>query len=166
LSKIDILIRCPKKNDASKIYNLVKNSKVLDLNSEYLYLLQSTHFIDTCSVAICNEEVIGFVSGYRLPNNPNTLFIWQVTVDERFRGNNLAKRLLMNIIKRKENLDLQYINTTVSPSNNSSIRVFEKLATELKTKIISKSFFEKEDFINAHEEETLYEIGPFKLKEK
>jgi L-2,4-diaminobutyric acid acetyltransferase len=72
----------------------------------------------------------------------------------------------MNIIKRKENLDLQYINTTVSPSNNSSIRVFEKLATELKTKIISKSFFEKEDFINAHEEETLYEIGPFKLKEK
>jgi L-2,4-diaminobutyric acid acetyltransferase len=32
--------------------------------------------------------------------------------------------------------------------------------------MISKSFFEKEDFINQHEEEVLYEIGPFKIKEK
>lgn len=63
-------------------------------------------------------------------------------------------------------MDLQFINTTVSPSNNSSIRVFEKLTEELKTKIINKSFFEKEDFNNSHEEEVLYEIGPFKLKEK
>ena len=86
MSKIDISIRYPRKNDASEIYNLVKNSKVLDLNSEYLYLLQSTHFIDTCSVAICDEEVVGFVSGYKLPNNQNTLFIWQVAVDEKFRG--------------------------------------------------------------------------------
>ncbi|XPV70151.1 MAG: diaminobutyrate acetyltransferase [Halarcobacter sp.] len=166
MSKIDILIRNPKKDDGKKIYKLVENSKVLDLNSEYLYLLQSTHFENTCSVAQSGDEIIGFVSGYRLPQKPNTLFIWQVAVDERYRGNNLAKRLLMNIIKRKENLDLQFINTTVSPSNNSSIRVFEKLTEELKTKIINKSFFEKEDFNNSHEEEVLYEIGPFKLKEK
>jgi len=166
LSKIDILIRSPKKEDGKKIYKLVEESKVLDLNSEYLYLLQTTHFENTCSVAIHNDEVIGFVSGYILPQRDDTLFIWQVAVDGRFRGNDLAKKLLMNIIKRKENLNLQYINTTVSPSNSSSIRVFEKLTKELKTKIVNKSFFEKEDFTDAHEEEVLYEIGPFKLKEK
>jgi len=44
--------------------------------------------------------------------------------------------------------------------------VFEKLTEELKTKIVNRSFFEKEDFTNSHEEEVLYEIGPFKLKEK
>jgi len=166
LSEIDILVRSPKKEDGKKIYKLVDNSKVLDLNSEYLYLLQSTHFENTCSVALSGDDVIGFVSGYRLPQRPNTLFIWQVAVDEKFRGNNLAKILLMNIIKRKENIDLEFINTTVSPSNNSSIRVFEKLSKELKTQIVNKSFFEKEDFNNSHEEEVLYEIGPFKLKEK
>ncbi len=166
MSEIDILIRNPKKDDGKKFYKLVENSKVLDLNSEYLYLLQSTHFETTCSVAEHAGEIIGFVSGYRIPQKPNTLFIWQVAVDERYRGNNLAKILLMNILKRKENLDLQFINTTVSPSNKSSIRVFEKLTEELKTKIVNRSFFEKEDFTNSHEEEVLYEIGPFKLKEK
>jgi L-2,4-diaminobutyric acid acetyltransferase len=36
-------IREPEKNDAKQIYDLVKKSKVLDLNSHYLYLLQTTH---------------------------------------------------------------------------------------------------------------------------
>ncbi|RXK12829.1 diaminobutyrate acetyltransferase [Halarcobacter mediterraneus] len=157
----DISIRKPRKQDGKKIHELVKSTKVLDVNSEYLYLLQATHFSNLCSVAICEEEVIGFVSGYMIPNENNTLFIWQVAVDENFRGNDLARRLILDIVQRKE-LNIKFLHTTVSPSNNSSIRVFEKVAKHYETQMTSCEFFTKEDFNNQHEEEVLYKIGPFK----
>ena len=94
-------IREPEKNDAKHIYDLVKKSKVLDLNSQYLYLLQSTHFKNSCSVALFENQIIGFVSGYYLPNENDTLFIWQVAVDENHRGKNLALNLIDNIVSRK-----------------------------------------------------------------
>lgn len=158
--KNEIKISKPSKKQGKKIYELVRSTKVLDVNSEYLYLLQTTHFRDICSVATYEDKVIGFVSGYMIPNEPNTLFIWQVAVDSEFRGNDLARRLIMDIIQRKE-LNVNYLHTTVSPSNNSSIRVFEKVAAYYETKMISETFIEVSDFIDEHEEEVLYKIGPF-----
>lgn len=166
LNELKIILKKPNKKYAIDIYKLVHKSKVLDLNSEYLYLLQSTHFVDTCSIAVIDDTVVGFVSGYLLPEKANTLFIWQVAVDESIRGQGLAKKLIMNILERSDNRDLNYIHTTVSPTNKSSVRVFEKLTKELSTNMISKNFFEKKDFINQHEEEVLYEIGPFSVQEK
>lgn len=161
MGQINILIRKPEKNDANKIYDLVKKSKVLDVNSEYLYLLQTTHFKDTCAVAVHENKVIGFVSGYMLPDNKDTLFIWQVAIDDEYRGNDLARRVILNIIKRDE-IGVNNIYSTVSPSNKASIRVFEKVANELNTQIINSNFFEISDFNNEHEEEVLYKIGPLK----
>lgn len=156
----EIKICKPKRGQASQIYKLVEKTKVLDLNSEYLYLLQTTHFKDVCSVAIYEDKVIGFVSAYMIPTEPNTLFIWQVAVDEAYRGNDLARRLIMEILQRDE-LNVNYLHTTVSPSNKSSIRVFEKVASFYKTEMLNEEFFESSDFLNQHEKEVLYKIGPF-----
>src|SRR5574344_1814685 len=105
-------IREPEKNDAKHIYDLVKKSKVLDLNSQYLYLLQSTHFKNSCSVALFENQIVGFVSGYYLPNENNTLFICKVTVNENHRGKNLALNLIDNINTKK---NIKYLISTVSP---------------------------------------------------
>lgn len=166
MNKIEIKLGKPTKKYSKEIFNIVKRSKLLDVNSEYLYLLQSTHFSNTCSIALCDDKVIGFVSGYVLPKSPNILFIWQVAVDDDFRGNDLARKLILNILKREENINIEYINTTVSPSNLASQNVFKKVSTSLNTNMTSENFFEKNDFNEGHEEEVLYTIGPFKLKEK
>lgn len=158
----EILFSKPLKNNAKDIYNLIKRGGVLDLNSEYLYLLQCTHFSETCSVATFNDEIIGFVSGYLLPNKSDTLFIWQVAVDERFRGQNIAFKTIMNIFNSNENI--KYILSTVSPSNKSSQRVFEKLANHFNTKIENETTFSLEDFLNSHEIEVQYLIGPINNK--
>ena len=160
-----IYIRKPKKEHSKQIFNLVKSCGNLDVNSEYLYLLQTTHFKETCSIAVCEDRVVGFVSGYRLPNMPEVLFIWQVAIDENFRGLGLANKLIANTLKRELNSSITKIHTTVSPDNKASIKMFTKLAEKLNTKIVKKKFFRKEDFINSHEEENLYEIGPLKNKE-
>lgn len=157
----------PKKFHTVEIIKLIKDTQVLDVNSEYLYYLQTTHFKDFCCVAIDEKKnkVIGFVSGYLIPNE-KTLFIWQVAINSDYRGLGLAQRLILKIAKRKSCKNINFIKTTVSPSNSSSIRVFEKVAIELKTKIKKSKFLKKKDFTNAHEDEPMYTIGSFKLKGK
>lgn len=159
-----ILFRKPQKNDAKEIVNLIQSSGTLDLNSEYLYLLQSTHFNETCSVAVYNNEIIGFVSGYLVPNEEEKLFIWQIAVSSKFRGQNLALKIILDIFNRnKSKKVIKYILSTVSPSNKSSQRVFEKVANHLNTKIKNKTLFSIDDFIDSHEEEVQYLIGPIEF---
>lgn len=156
-----ILFRIPQKKDAKRIVDLIKTGGTLDLNSEYLYLLQTTHFNETCCVAVCEDEIIGFVSGYLVPNEEEKLFIWQVAVSSKFRGQNLAKQIIMDIFNRNNlKKQIKYILSTVSPSNKSSQRVFEKVSIDFDTDIKSKTLFSLNDFIDAHEEEVQYLIGP------
>ncbi len=159
-SKIEL--RKPKKEDARKIVNLIKIGGTLDLNSEYLYLLQTTHFQESCCVAVYKDEIVGFVSGYMIPQKNQQLFIWQVAVAKTLRGQNLAMRMIMYIVDK---LNVNYIISTVSPSNHSSIRVFQKIAQSLNTNIDDEVLFKISDFNDAHEEEVQYTIGPFTKKQ-
>lgn len=162
-----ILFRKPQKNDAKEIVNLIKTGGTLDINSEYLYLLQSTHFNETCSVATYEDEIIGFVSGYLVPNEEEKLFIWQVAVSSKFRGQNLAMQIIMDIFNRNNSIkEIKYILSTVSPSNESSQKVFEKIAKHFDTKIENKTLFSLDDFIDAHEIEVQYLIGPITKNNK
>lgn len=155
------LLRKPDKNDSKEIFQLIKSVGTLDLNSQYLYLLQTTHFQNTCSVAIYNEKIVGFVSGYIIPDDKETLFIWQVAVSNEVRGQNLAMKIILDIFnKNNTSNNIKYILSTVSPSNKASQRVFEKIANKLNTKIENKTLFSIDDFFDVHEEEIQYLIGP------
>ncbi|MEA2028473.1 MAG: GNAT family N-acetyltransferase [Campylobacterota bacterium] len=94
-----LVLRKPIKSDAKYIYKLVQDTKILDINSEYLYLLQSTHFANNCIVATIDEKIVGFVSGYIKPNHPDRLFIWQVGVDSDFRGRDIAGKMLKKLLE-------------------------------------------------------------------
>lgn len=155
------LLRKPDKNDSKEIFQLIKSVGTLDLNSQYLYLLQTTHFQNTCSVAIYNKKIVGFVSGYIIPDDKETLFIWQVAISNEVRGQNLAMKIILDIFnKNNTSNNIKYILSTVSPSNKASQRVFEKIANKLNTKIENKTLFSIDDFFDAHEEEIQYLIGP------
>lgn len=155
------LLRKPDKNDSKEIFQLIKSVGTLDLNSQYLYLLQTTHFQNTCSVAIYNKKIVGFVSGYIIPDDKETLFIWQVAVSNEVRGQNLAMKIILDIFnKNNTSNNIKYILSTVSQSNKASQRVFEKIANKLNTKIENKTLFSIDDFFDAHEEEIQYLIGP------
>ncbi|WP_353736691.1 GNAT family N-acetyltransferase [Arcobacter sp.] len=80
----------------------MKSVVTLDLNSQYLYLLQTTHFQNTCSVTIYNEKIVGFFSGYIIPNDKDTLFIWQVAVSNEIRGQNLAMKIILDIFNKNK----------------------------------------------------------------
>lgn len=155
---LNITIRKPIKDDAKNIYNLVKETNVLDVNSEYLYLLQTTHFKDYCCVAFLEDKLVGFVSGYLIPDQQETLFIWQVAVDDAARGQGLAGKMLEELLQRDSAKNVSKIHTTISPSNNASQRLFEKLSQKHGVSFEKETMFEIKDFNNAHEDEVLYKI--------
>lgn len=146
---------------APALYGLVERCKPLDLNSRYCYMLVSTHFRETSVVAESGGEVQGLVSGYLDPNDPETLFVWQVAVDPSLRGQGVALQMLQTLLSRERLKDIRFIETTISPSNIASQKLFRRLAAELKTDMTDHTCFERELFGGeAHEDEVLYRIGP------
>lgn len=148
------IIQHPSIKDGLGIYKLVKKTKVLDVNSSYLYNLIGEHFSQTSLVVKQNNSIVGFVSGYFLPDQPSTLFIWQIGVDESMRGKGLAKKLVKTLLQTHKD-KVKTIHTTVSPSNIPSNKLFDWVAKEYKTTIEHQVFLDKDDFEAGHEEEIL-----------
>lgn len=112
-------------------------------------------------VAGQGADPVGFVSAYRLPAQPDTVFIWQVAVAPEARGQGLALHMLEHLLARPALAGWRWLETTVTPSNAASRRVFETLATRLNARCAERTFFSKEDFQDPHHEpEMLISIGP------
>lgn len=151
--------RLPKVEDAAALWSLIKSAGNLDLNASYAYLLLSSHFAESCVLAYAGDTLVGAVTGYFLPKANDTLFVWQVAVDQQARGRGIALEMLVHLIHR-HGPKIRYIQTTVSPSNQASRRLFEKLSVRLETKIIYGDGFSQALFPDAHEDEPLLTLGP------
>lgn len=145
------------------VHKLICECPPLDTNSMYCNLLQSSHFAETAVAAVLENELVGFISGYRIPQRPETLFVWQVAVGEKARGQGLAGRMLKEILLREQNRDIKRIETTITPDNKASWALFESLARKLDTEISSSVMFDrKQHFADQHDTEMLVKVGPFK----
>ena len=152
----------PEVAHGAAIHRLVAACKPLDLNSRYAYLLLCEHFADTCALARAGDRVVGFVSAYRPPGRDDTLFVWQVAVDAGMRGRGLAKAMLSDVLARDALRGCRYLETTVSPSNTASRRLFQGLARTLGAALTESPLFAREAFGEEdHECEMLIRIGPF-----
>lgn len=152
----------PVLDDGKAVHDLIGNCPPLDLNSSYNYFLLCSHFSETCVVGKRDGKVLAFLSAYRLPKSPRTLFIWQVAVDGALRGQGMAGRMLEAVLARPACRDVLYLETTVSPSNIASRRVFERYAEKRQLGWHQETFLTEEQFGGeGHESEVLFRIGPF-----
>jgi len=137
----------------------------LDLNSLYAYLLLCEHFSHTCVVAESAGGCIdGFISAYVPPARPTVIFIWQVAVHARARGQRLGRTMLNELLRRQELEHVRHLETTVGPDNQASRRMFSGLAAELGAHISEQPFFDRQLFGGSdHDDEMLLKIGPFAL---
>ncbi len=145
------------------VHQLVAQCPPLDPNSIYCNLLQCTHFSGTSVAADIEGELVGFISGYRPPQQISTLFIWQVAVGEKARGQGLASRMLVNILARDECKEVDHLETTITEDNQASWALFQGLADKLQTTLTQSPQFDRElHFAGQHDTEVLVRIGPFK----
>lgn len=157
-----ILLRSPTLEDGMDVFRLVENCPPLDINSSYCNLLQCSHFANTSVVAQRNGVMVGFISGYVIPDRLDTLFIWQVAVAEQARGVGLASRMLGHILERPHCADIAYLETTITQDNPASWALFRRLAKGLLADFRSSEWMDKNiHFSGQHDSEALVRIGPF-----
>ena len=155
-------MRVPNADDGPALYDLIAACPPLDRNSRYCNLLQVTHFARTAVVAELDGDLVGSITGYLKPEDPETLFIWQVAVHERGRGKGLATRMMHEIVDRDFCRDVRFMETTIEPGNAASWRAFEKFAEARDAPTHQSLLFSRErHFAGTHNDEVLLRIGPF-----
>lgn len=157
------LIRHPKPEDGRKIWQLVRDTQILDLNSVYCYLLLCSHFRETCIIAETDNELSGFITAYITPEDETTLFIWQIGIAEHARNQGLAKHMILDLLQKDICRNIRQIQATVSPSNIASLALFRSLARKLDTGFEQKEYFSASLFPEElrHEKEMLITVGQF-----
>ncbi|MGW7267683.1 diaminobutyrate acetyltransferase [Streptomyces sp. NPDC054842] len=149
--------------DGAALWRIAKDSGNLDLNSSYSYLLWCRDFAGTSAVARDAEgEPVGFVTGYIRPEQPGTLLVWQVAVDSACRGRGLAAALLDGLTARvARERGLAFVETTVSPGNTASERLFASYAARHGAALEREVLFDTGQFPDGpHDPEVLHRIGP------
>lgn len=162
----NIVFRAPTSDDGAAVWRLVRDSGALDENSLYCNLLQCDHFADTCLLAEAAGEadgdILGWVSGYIPPKEPDTLFIWQVGVAEAARGQGLAGRLLTGLIDRPACRDVTRLKTTITRDNAASWALFRRFAARMDAPLGAVAHFTRADhFDGRHATEYMVTIGAF-----
>src|SRR5690625_3239370 len=144
------------------MFKIAKESKVLDMNSSYCYLMWSKFFNKTSIIAYEGEEAVGFVSGFIQPESKDTLFIWQIAINSDFRGRGIATKLVTKLLNQLKNEKIRFLEATVTRSNLASSNLFKGIAKKYDTEYEIKKCFGKEDFPEeSSETEFTYRIGPF-----
>ena len=155
-----ILIENPTIGDGPDLWRLARDGGGLDLNSPYTYLLWCRDFSGTSVVARAGENAVGFVTGYRRPDADDTLFVWQVAVNPKYRGQRIGVRMLEGIGDLIDKLGCRYMEATVTPDNTASLRMFASFARARGAELVKSEGFDSTLFPDNHQPEDLIRIGP------
>ncbi|MHC3468472.1 diaminobutyrate acetyltransferase [Streptomyces sp. 7R007] len=162
----ELQIDRPSVADGAALWRIARDSKTLDLNSSYSYLLWCRDFAATSAVARDgNGEAVGFVTGYVRPDRPQTLLVWQVAVDRAHRGRGLAAALLDGLVARSRGEHrITAVETTITPGNTASERLFTSFAERHGALLEREVLFDRGLFPDGpHDPEVLYRIGPLSV---
>jgi L-2,4-diaminobutyric acid acetyltransferase len=146
----------PRLEDGRELWRIARDAKTLDLNSPYSYVLWCRDFARTSVVARSDGVVHGFVTGFERPDDPGTLFVWQVAVDAPWRGRALAGRMLSYLADS----GCRFVEATVTPDNVPSDRLFSSFARERGAVLERTELLHGDLFPGDHLPEMLYRIGP------
>jgi len=155
----DITFRKPVSEDGAAIWELIRACKPLDENSMYCNLIQCDHFADTCVLAELTGEPVGWISAYVRPDDPETLFVWQVAVSELARGRGLGSRMLRHVLARDECAGITRMQTTITQDNKASWALFGRFAEKVGGDLEDEPHYKCEDhFDGAHATEHMVTI--------
>lgn len=155
-------IRRPQSSDGATVWQLIQQTPQLDDNSLYCNLLQCSHFSATCAIAEKGGVVVGWLSGYVPPDQPDTLFVWQVCVGECARGRGLGKKLIGDVLARPESAAIRQIQCTITEANTTSWALFTGVARQIRAQLQQIEHFSRDQhFAGCHDAEFAVSIGPF-----
>ena len=140
-----VIFREPVDTDGAAVWELIRDSKPLDENSMYCNLIQCDHFAETCVVAELDDEIVGWISAYIKPSEPETVFVWQVAVSEKARGMGVGSRMLAELLGREACRDVTTLQTTITRSNKASWALFSRFCDRVDGDMDHEPHFTREE---------------------
>lgn len=160
----ELVIGHPAPEDGKRLWELIGEIGTLERNTPYAYLLLTTFFRDTVLVAQRAGRLAGLAIGFIVPARPDTLFVWQIGVAPRMRGQGVALHLLRSLTQRCAARGVENVEATVTPDNAPSEALFRKLALTFAAEFRIHPGFGSHLFPGAgHEPERLVRIGPLPI---
>ena len=129
LDKIEL--RTPLNTDGDALKGLLATTPVFDGNSVQCTLLQCGHFAKTSVAAFLHGRLVGFVSAYYPPNEPHTLFVWQVVVSQQLRALGLGKKMLHWLIDQPACRQAIRLVTAIGIKNAVPWSMFDSFARDI-----------------------------------
>lgn len=127
----NIQFRHPLTSDGDALQALLATTPVLDGNSVQCTLLQCGHFAKTSVAAFWQGHLVGFVSAYYPPTEPQTLFVWQVVVAQEVRHLGLGKTMLHWLVDQPACAHAQRLVTAIGIKNSISWSMFDGFARDI-----------------------------------
>lgn len=157
-----ITLRTPIIADGPALWRMATDSVTLDVNAPYAYLLWCRDFAATSVIAEADGAPAGFITGYRRPDEPGTLMVWQVAVNAAHRGTGLASRMLDHLMAAGRADGVDHLETTITPDNAASRALFTAFARRWDAALECTELFGADLFGGAHSAEELFRIGPIR----
>jgi L-2,4-diaminobutyric acid acetyltransferase len=155
----ELALARPRLSDAPAIVALARRTS-LDENSSYAYLLMCRDFDETCVVARDRDDdrVVGFVTGFRRPSSPDTVFVWQIATAEDVRGRGVARAMLDELLERT---GAEALEATVTETNTVSFALFRATARAHGWRCSEEVLFDSSHFPcgEGHETEVLVRLA-------
>ncbi|UQI45737.1 GNAT family N-acetyltransferase [Streptomyces sp. HU2014] len=158
--KTEVRYRTPTPKDAVPVWRMVVDEPMLDDNSSYHYTLWFRDFAKTSMVATVGEDIVGFMTGYRRPDEPDTFFIWQAAVKPGSGISGLGIDILANAIDLQLAAGAKYVETSVSEQNKPITMLLRMVANAYDADIHTEPLFLAEELPGGDHDEILYRIGP------
>lgn len=159
------VFRTPRPEDGLAVWRLVRDTPGLDANSPYAYVLWFRDFADCSLLATVDDEIVGFLTGYRRPEEPDTYFVWQTAVNPRHGIPFLGVKLFEAAAERQRAKGARFVEATVSAENRAILMVLRQYARKRSAERTEEVLFSSELLGDGHHDELLQRIGPLKIED-
>lgn len=125
-------------NISKKLSNEISNEKISQLD-EYIQTEKAILL-----GAVKKNKLIGFIWVYKHEYfGEHRLHVNQVVIDVENRKEGIGEKLILEIEKFAKQLDIKVIDLFVTDSNNSAIKLYEKLGFKTKRRYLEKKIWEE-----------------------
>lgn len=117
-------------DDAFEIHELAGRLEGLVQHPVHFYNIMIRYFGNSFFLAKDAGRIVGFVWGFVSQTGPEVFFLWQIGVEEEFRGTGTSYELIGALTEFAKESGCRKVCATVETANIASARMFEKMGFE------------------------------------
>jgi L-2,4-diaminobutyric acid acetyltransferase len=135
------VLRTPETKDKGRVTAPVGTALPRDTRGISGTVVGQDAFHETSVLAEMNGELLGRITGYLLPYDPETLFIWHIEVSDAAPGTALSMRMLRHLLQQKSCAGVTRVQTVISSDDEAPWLQFRQFAGKQNTSMDIQPYY-------------------------